>query len=412
MTQTPSTTTATPAPCAPCGQPPVGPTSSTNGSPSGPASKPTPPSLAAILSEAISGTDFLEAPLTTWEPPANEQNLTTSLPKVLDAPTEDELALAVAGRRSFSANTPGLQLVWDATSISAFLACPTRYYFSIILGLTPLAKSVHLTFGGAYQKALETYDRERLRGASHRDAMITAVHVGYREGAALPLEKRPDNLPVTEPTPAPEVKRRDQLVRAIVDHCEQFADDPLRTVVLTDGKPAVELSFRFEAGILVAGEDVELAGHLDRVVEPWAVLDHKTSKNAVDDKYRMKMELSTQMTHYGFSSHVIRPEDAPTSSIIIDVVQMLADNVRTTRFPIRYTKAQLAEYHADLVQQLPAAGAYAVQRRWPRNRESCLLCDFKRLCRVDPSIRLHIASTEFTRRLWDPAEPRTEEARP
>jgi hypothetical protein len=357
--------------------------------------------------------DLLSCPISeTVGPTETPSDLPAAppLPAILDAPTEEELRRAVSDRASFSTRTAGLQLVWDATSISAFLACPTRYYYSIILGLTPQYKSVHLTFGGAYQRALETYDRERLRGKAHRDAMIDAVAVGYREGAALPLDKRPDNLPVEAPTPPPEVKRRDQLVRAIVDHCEQFADDPLETVTLADGTPAVELSFRFDSGIQLCGEEIQLSGHFDRVVKPWNVLDHKTSKNAVDDKYRMKMELSTQMYQYGFGSSVIRPDEAATTTLVIDVVQMLADNVRTSRFPIRYTQPQLREYYDDLSQQLPAAGDYIRNRRFPRNRESCLLCDFKRICRVDPSIRPHIAATEFARRYWDPATPRTEES--
>ena len=336
------------------------------------------------------------------------------LPQALDHPTPAELTAAVGERRSFSPTTPGLQLVWDATSLSSFLACPTRYYYSIVLGLQPQARSVHLTFGGAYQRALELYDRRRLAGDSHREATLCALELGYREGATLPLDKRPADLPVTEPTPPAEVKRRDMLVKAIVDHCEQYADDPLHTVALADGTPAVEHSFRFDSGIDLEwnGTPIEFSGHFDRVVThgdggSWYILDHKTTKRAVDDGYKTKFELSTQMMHYAFSGSVVLPQ-APVG-VIIDTVTLLADAVRTTRFPIRYTKARLTEYYQDIRAMLPAAGEAVAAKRWPRNRESCMLCDFKRLCRVDPSIRPHIAATEFTRRMWDPAKPRTAE---
>ena len=362
--------------------------------------------LTTLLATPYTATSATDGP--TASPPAP-----LAFPTELDSPTANELAAAVGTRRSFSPTVPGLQLVWDATSISSFLACPTRYYYSIVLGLTPATKSVHLTFGGAYQRALETYDRERLRGIAHREATVRAVTVGYREGASLPLEKQPADLAVTEPTPPAEVKRRDMLVKAIVDHCEQYADDPLRTVVLANGEPAVELSFRYDSGLTLLSRPVEFSGHFDRVVAhgsgpdaSWYILDHKTSKRPVDTNYRAKFELSTQMSHYDFSAAVVLPRKPV--GVIIDSVQMLVDAVRTTRFPLRFTPSQSREYYEDLQQLLPAAGNFVAQRRWPRNRESCMLCDFKKLCRVDASIRPHIAATEFTRRLWDPAEPRVE----
>ena len=40
-------------------------------------------------------------------------------------------------RESFSKSMENLQIAWDATSISAALQCPRKYYYSIVLGYIP-----------------------------------------------------------------------------------------------------------------------------------------------------------------------------------------------------------------------------------------------------------------------------------
>ena len=56
------------------------------------------------------------------------------------------------------------------------------------------------------------------------------------------------------------------LLRSVVWYLDQFEHDSLETVILQDGKPAVELSFRFLTNYQApTGEPFLLCGHFDRV---------------------------------------------------------------------------------------------------------------------------------------------------
>ena len=49
----------------------------------------------------------------------------------------------------------GLQFAWDATSLSLAQTCLRKYYYTMIRGVQPRNKSVHLIFGGIYASSLE-----------------------------------------------------------------------------------------------------------------------------------------------------------------------------------------------------------------------------------------------------------------
>src|SRR5260370_26727814 len=101
---------------------------------------------------------------------------------------------------------------------------------------------------------------------------------------------------VDETTKAGNYKNRRTLLQLCVDYFDFFKDDPAQTFILENGKPAVELSFKFELDWgpqhkqtfhgdkfidkkMEVGQPYLLCGHLDRVVtfsDHLFVLDHKT----------------------------------------------------------------------------------------------------------------------------------------
>src|SRR5882672_6425582 len=129
-----------------------------------------------------------------------------------------------------------IQYSWDSTSLGWFKECARKYYYSMILGLRSKGDSVHLVFGQWYHSALELYDKTRAEGHKHE----FALHFVVTEAMAWTWR---DGAPITFDNPN---KTRETLIRSVIWYLDHFKDDPAQTVILANGKPAVELSFRME----------------------------------------------------------------------------------------------------------------------------------------------------------------------
>ena len=170
----------------------------------------------------------------------------------------------------------GVQFAWDSTSLKLAEACLRKYRYKLIDGWQPERKSVHLLFGGWYADALEAYYKYVAEGMSQDEALIEVVSEalvetwefpdcdvcegkGEFEGSLagpangmVPCGQCNGEGKLTEGgTPWQSdhnTKTRENLIRTIVWYIDQFGeDDSCQTVILSNGKPAVEHSFRLEA---------------------------------------------------------------------------------------------------------------------------------------------------------------------
>lgn len=279
--------------------------------------------------------------------------------------------------------------------------CPRKYYYTIINGYIPRAESVHLKFGLIYHAALERYDHAKAGGASHEQAFLVAVRYAMTATWDKALKK-----PWFSGDPN---KNRLTLVRTIVWYLEQFADDPAETVILANGKPAVELSFRFNTDYHSPhGEPFLICGHLDRVATfagDRYVFDRKTTKWQLNEKFFAQFNPNNQMSTYTFAGKVVY--SLPIKGVMIDGAQILVESSRFHREPVLRTDAQLDEWYQELGMYLTYATEYAEAGYWPMNDKSCGNyggCPFIPICSKDPSVRLRWLNdtTKFDRRIWDP----------
>lgn len=318
---------------------------------------------------------------------------------------------------SFSAKLPSLQLFWDSTSLSALKVCPRYYYYIIVQGLVPRGTSAHLIFGLEFHAALELYDRERAAGLGHRDALLSTVRSAMARTWNARLHR-----PWTSDEPA---KTRETLIRSIVWYLDQFEDDHLRTVILATGQPAVELSFRFEAGFasLSTEEEFWLCGHLDRLVTEgdsdieW-IVDRKTTKSGLGEEYFARYSPDCQMSLYALAGSVIR--NKPVRGIIIDACQVLVSGSRFQRGFVQRTPAQHAEWLEETRAWLLQAELYAQHKVWPMNDKACNMyssynsdldswrggCPFKPVCGSSPEVRPTLLKGLYDHRPWDPRQTR------
>lgn len=271
---------------------------------------------------------------------------------------------------SISQISPNFQFAWDSTSIGAFKTCPRYYQLSILEGWQPRETSVHLIFGLHFHSALELYDHLRFGGMEHRAAMRDVV----RKVLALTWDEK-KGRPWLSDDPN---KNRVTLLRSVIWYLDQFGEhDPIQTVRLANGKPAVELSFRFDSGYTSSkGESLLLCGHLDRLAmlnDKAFVLDRKTTKSTINSSFFDKFTPDNQMSLYAIAGKIVY--NIQIEGIIVDGAQVAHTFTRFLRGVVPRSESVLEEWYFDLGQYLATAELYAAQNYWPQNDKSCLTGD-------------------------------------
>lgn len=296
---------------------------------------------------------------------------------------------------------PGIQFAWDSTSLGWFKECPRKYFYSMIEGYRSKGESVHLRFGIEYHHGLEYYDHQRAGGLSHDEAtramVLEALTRTWSEGPWSPDHP---------------LKTRENLVRSLVWYVEHFRDDPAQTVILANGKPAVELSFRFEVDA-----ELMLSGHLDRVVEFMDgryVMDRKTSTSTLGGYWFNQFTPDNQMSLYSYAGQIIL--QSPLRGVIIDGCQIAVGFSRFERGFAYRTPDQLDEWLADTKTHVKVAHTYGERMRdadpaaaWPMNDKSCHKyggCPFLHVCSRDARVRKTFLESDFIRDPWNPLIPR------
>ena len=238
---------------------------------------------------------------------------------------------------SFSRDLPLLQLAWDSTSLGALKVCPRYYYLSIVLGRVPSEEvNVHLKFGKEFHATIEHYDHCRARGLDYETSVQSAVRFAILSTWNFELRR-----PWTSGDP---YKNRETLVRAVVWYLDQFANDPAETIILENGQPAVELSFRFDLEVTaITGEHFMLCGHFNkrvRFVGRRYSKDIKTTKSQLGEGYFSRYSPDNQMSLYDIASVVCFPPELdhdsagnpePYGGLMIDAVQLLITGARFQR---------------------------------------------------------------------------------
>jgi hypothetical protein len=299
---------------------------------------------------------------------------------------------------SFSMKHPNLQLAWDSTSIGRLKTCPRYYYFTMIRGFNSLTDNPHLIFGQIYHKALEIYDHRRFEGADHE----TALHAAVQHGLVASwdsVRKRPWTS--NDPN-----KNRHTLLRSIVWYLDKFQSDPMATIQLANGKPAVELSFRFEAeGIknYLTDEPFILCGHLDRLAkmgEQVFISDRKTTKSTIDENFFANFTPDNQMSLYALAGKIVYKTSI--SAIVIDAAQVAVTFSRFGRGLVQRTPSQLDDWYKDLSHWLGMAQMFADQNYWPANDKACFRCAFRPICSHAPEVREEWLKSSYPVSIWDP----------
>ena len=303
-----------------------------------------------------------------------------------------------------------VQYAYDSTSLGYLKVCPRLYQYIMLEGWSSREESVHLRFGIEYHAALQDYDLSRAAGITHDDA----VHDVVRE-----LLLRTSGFVSNHKT-----KTRDSLVRTVIWYLDKHKDDPARTHILSDGKAAVEQSFRFELdwGPQKINEgwmdgpngrpDIRylLCGHLDKIVSLNGELYWKDYKT-VYTFYNKVWEPDNQMTLYSFAAKVIL--GSPVHGGMIDMAQVKVDSTDFQRAFTSRTEDHISEWVNDLHYWFALQEQYAIANYFPMNDMACDKfggCRFRDICSKSPSVRERFLEGNFIKleesARWNPLRAR------
>lgn len=294
----------------------------------------------------------------------------------------------------------GVQYVWDSTSLKMADACPRYYQYKMIEGWHSERTSFHLRFGMHYATALEHFHKQSALGVPFEEAL-----------EAIVLEALMDTWDRTETESGPwtsphHLKNRENLIRSIVWYLDTFRDEEIKTVILADGKPAVEHSFT-----LPVDDGLYFAGHLDRLCtfanDPY-VMDQKTTGSTLGPYYFNQYSPDMQMSMYTFAGKAIF--GLPVKGVIIDAAQIAVGFTRYERGFTFRTDAQLTEWYENTMQLIAETQAQTRAGYFPMRLSSCGNyggCEFRGVCSRSPDVRKNFLLADFKLGwVWDPLERR------
>lgn len=314
----------------------------------------------------------------------------------------------------------GVQYAWDSVSLGLLKTCPRKYQLTIVLNWQPKTRSHHLDFGIYYHSAIETYLKHKAevrleaknigRSLSEGDEEILHMNA-VRKAVAYAMTASKNYLPGMKKGVVDTAKTRSNLIRALVWYFEHYKKDNCKTVILNNGKPAVELSFRFSIG-----GDLMLAGHLDHLVEfgdtGTYVQDHKTTSSTITGAsaryYFQQFNPDNQMTLYTTAAQVAF--QTPVKGVMIDAAQLAVSFATFARDFTHRSKSQLEEFIETVHMYHRTAEIYNRAGFWPMNESACGNyggCAFREICSRAPQVRERFLKTDFTQdKPWNPLEPR------
>jgi hypothetical protein len=280
----------------------------------------------------------------------------------------------------------GLQWLWSAHSIGLAETCLYKYYLTKVEGWAPARKSVHLIFGGHYADAIEAYHKLVAAGEQHDNAVRTVVQLAleatWDREAGAPWQSDHNK------------KNRETLIRSIVWYLEEWKDDPASTIILADGTPAAELSFKLDLD-----NGMVLRGKFDRLCEfsgePF-VMDQKTTGGGLGQFYFDQWSPDIQMSAYTFAGEAIW--NIPVKGVILDVAEIAVGFTRFARGFVHRSKGSLQEWFDQSMMTIERARNATRERVFPMNRTACNNfggCQFRGICSRSPEVRPNFLRGDF-----------------
>jgi len=283
-----------------------------------------------------------------------------------------------------------IQYAWDATSLEYLKRCGRLDKF-MRAGWRPKEPNIHLRWGGEYHRCLQDYEILMAQGSKHRDAVFDVIRALLHR--------------IVDFDPDHKQKNRETLVRSVIWYLEKHQNDPAKTWIMSNGKPAVEIRFNFPLDFGPSEDQpYVLCGKIDKVVVfngDLFIMDHKTT-TTLGTFYFDQFTPHNQMSLYTLAGKVIFK--APIKGVIINACQPLVGGTNFERGIVYRTQEQLNEWLTDLTVWLSR------QNDATHNDAACDKyggCPFRPICTRSPQVRERFLKSNYIQDTpWNPLMPR------
>lgn len=236
----------------------------------------------------------------------------------------------------------------DSTMVTAFRACPRKFFNEFICGLRPRGISIDLHAGACFAHALETvYGEVWINNKDLRSALNKA-HVVFLNEWGDVVSNKP-NSPKTKERVWEAVEDYFRTYPPHLDHCKPY---------FSNGKPTFEFSFaipledeKFPRNpvtgdpILYSGRLDMLGAYMDRPV--WR--DEKTAGSSAGTNWTEKWSLRNQFIGYTWA---LRELGIPVEEGVVRGVGILKTKIDQAEAIKRYSNELIERWHDQLARDL------------------------------------------------------------
>ena len=285
----------------------------------------------------------------------------------------------------------------DSSMISAYKACPMKFYLQYLRHLRPTETSVHLVAGGAYARGLEVARLSYYRdGLSSEDSLATGI-------IAL-IEHYGDYEP-----PEKSTKTLGNMVLALEEYFNHYGwqQDHIQPYRPNGGDPAIEFSFAIPLPVNNpdTGEPMLFTGRYDMIGQ------HLNALYAVDEKtttqlgpsWSKQWDLRGQFIGYTWAGQQYEHNIA---GAIVRGISILKNSFGHAEVIIHNPQHKIVAWYESMIHTLKLMIADWNELEFHQNfDQSCASysgCPFGIVC--DKQDMERWIPTNFVERVWNPME--------
>ena len=280
-----------------------------------------------------------------------------------------------------SRELPVIDRPLDNTALSAYMDCPRRYKYSMVLHRAKGGRPrPALVFGTAWHAGLEAW----YKGGSEGDA-IASIAANWEEHG-----QHDDH------------RTLGRCIAAFQDFIKGPGDDRENTLGYP-AAPVVENS----VNVQIPGTQYFWAGKIDRPIVLQGHLyieDHKTTSQ-LGSYYFANYRLSNQMMGYTFLGQRITGE--PVNGVRINAYGVMKKEDKFAREVISYSSARIDDWVTEIIRWCERVEYSYRNDEWPANYNACYggkygPCQFVEVCAYPLSRHKVVLEQDYTEKVWNP----------
>lgn len=300
--------------------------------------------------------------------------------------------------------SPHIMRAIDNTALTAFMECPRKYLYSMVLNRRRSgATKPALAYGTTWHAILEAH----YKTGGDTNAVINAAIASWQ------VSENPEDHRTLERA----LREYENYLRAWGDH-----DVETRTLGKTVGYPDTPVVEQ-ATEVWWPGALHPYAGKIDRIFELqglFYVEDHKTT-SALGPYYFRQFDPSNQMMGYAWLAQKLT--GFPIAGVRINAHAVLKTTSKFERQTVMFSQARLAEwaenYNSWIVRINESTAKLqeaddpengdpdlSVLRAFPHNFNACAgkygQCTYTEVCTMPPNVRHRVLEADFDVDAWDP----------